>query len=122
MNIDIIAANKRYTQNSDHLFAVDSMLQTNICRSKRNKKDNTTNILVHSCWSKNTCSHCRILDFSAGLDRGIAKMATSPLAKAATAAIAKAGELPPPNNESHGPLPRDTTTYQTQANIFYWTS
>lgn len=31
-------------------------------------------------------------------DRGMAKMATSPLARAEIAATAKAGELPPPNN------------------------
>ncbi|KAF4371923.1 hypothetical protein F8388_000090 [Cannabis sativa] len=31
-------------------------------------------------------------------DRGIAKMATTPLANAASAATAKAGEFPPPNS------------------------
>ena len=51
-----------------------------------------------------------------GLDRGIAKMAISPLAKAATAATAKAGEFPPPNSWSHGPLPRDTTTCSQNTN------
>lgn len=57
------------------------------------------NIIPHSC----------ILDFS-NPDRGIAKRATSPPAMADIAATAKAGELPPPNNCSHGPLPTDTTT------------
>lgn len=36
-------------------------------------------------------------DFS-GLDRGIAKIARRPLAKAESPATAKAGEFPPPNN------------------------
>lgn len=43
-------------------------------------------------------------------DRGIPKMAIIPAAKAANAPIAMAGEFPPPNSWSHGPLPRETTT------------
>lgn len=39
----------------------------------------------------------RPLDLS-DLDRGIAKMATSPLMKAENPATAIAGELPPPNS------------------------
>lgn len=40
--------------------------------------------------------------------RGIAKTAMPPLTRAAIAATANAGEFPPPNNWSHGPLPKDT--------------
>lgn len=71
---------------------------------------------VFSVWQKswvksgyNEIPHVKDLGFW-GIERGIAKMATSPLAKAATAATAKAGEFPPPNSWSHGPLPSDTTT------------
>lgn len=51
------------------------------------------------------------------LERGRAIMAISPLQNAATAATAKAGEFPPPNNWSHGPLPRDTITWFAQVKL-----
>lgn len=59
---------------------------------------------------KNMIPHTWLLGFGVPV-RGIAKTAMSPLARAATAATAKAGEFPPPNSWSHGPLPKDTTIY-----------
>lgn len=47
--------------------------------------------------SYNKLPQWRPLDLS-DLDRGIAKMAISPLTKAESAATAIAGELPPPNS------------------------
>ena len=55
------------------------------------------------------------LDLST-LGRRMAMRAMSPAAKADNAATTKAGELPPPNNWSHGPLPRDTITCSMKSN------
>lgn len=62
------------------------------------KKHFTTHInkWINKNWYK-IIPHVWTLDLSA-LDRRIAKMATSPLANAATAATARDGELPPPKS------------------------